>query len=102
MIIAFLFSLMLSSSDNLLVKRNLADNEMQLDLHLLQIKNAYATNNTNTTNFNFVAVGDWDCIDETEDTVDNIIDKNPELILALGDLSYDNRSPRAKINSGFL
>ena len=30
------------------------------------------------------------CIDETEDTVDNIIDKNPELILALGDLSYDN------------
>ena len=65
---------MLSSSNNLLVKRNLADNEMQLDLHLLQIKNAYATNNTNTTNFNFVAVGDWDCIDETEDTVDNIID----------------------------
>src|ERR671910_2640764 len=90
MIIAFLFSLMLSSSDNLLVKRNLADNEMQLDLHLLQIKNAYATNNTNTTNFNFVAVGDWDCIDETEDTVDNIIDKDPELILALGDLSYDD------------
>ena len=90
MIIAFLFSLMLSSSNNLLVKRNLADNEMQLDLHLLQIKNAYATNNTNTTNFNFVAVGDWDCTDETEDTVDNIIDKNPELILALGDLSYDN------------
>ncbi len=90
MIIAFLFSLMLSSSNNLLVKRNLADYEMQLDLHLLQIKNAYATNNTNTTNFNFVAVGDWDCTDETEDTVDNIIDKNPELILALGDLSYDN------------
>jgi Calcineurin-like phosphoesterase len=92
MIIAFLFSLILSSSNNLLVNRNLAGNEMQLDLHFLQMKNAYATttNNTNNNNFNFIAVGDWDCTDETEDTIDNIIDKNPELVLALGDLSYDN------------
>jgi Calcineurin-like phosphoesterase len=92
MIIAFLFSLILSSSNNLLVNRNLAGNEMQLDLHFLQMKNAYATttNNTNNNNFNFVAVGDWDYTDETEDTIDNIIDKNPELVLALGDLSYDN------------
>ena len=89
MIITLLFSLVLSSSNNLLVKGNLEVNEMQLDLHLLQMKNAYATNNTNT-NFNFVAVGDWDCTDETEDTIDNIIDKDPELVLALGDLSYDN------------
>ena len=45
---------------------------------------------SNKSNFNFVAVGDWDCTRETEDTVDNIIDKSPELVLALGDLSYDN------------
>ena len=38
--------------------------------------------------FNFVAVGDWDCTSETEDTVDNIIDQDPELVLALGDFSY--------------
>ena len=94
MAIAFflLLSLMLFSSNNLLVKEDLTGDETQLDLHLLQMKNAYATttSNTNTTDFNFVAVGDWDCNSETEDTVDNIIDKDPELVLALGDLSYNN------------
>jgi hypothetical protein len=38
--------------------------------------------------FNFVAVGDWDCNGETEDTVDNIIKQDPELVLAIGDFSY--------------
>jgi hypothetical protein len=38
--------------------------------------------------FNFVAVGDWDCTGETEDTVENILDQDPELVLALGDFSY--------------
>ncbi len=51
--------------------------------------------NTNTninTNFNIVAVGDWDCTGETKDTVDNIIDQDPELVLALGDLSYNGKA----------
>jgi hypothetical protein len=38
--------------------------------------------------FNFVAVGDWDCTGETEDTVENILAQDPELVLALGDFSY--------------
>jgi hypothetical protein len=38
---------------------------------------------------NFVTVGDWDCTDETEDTVESIIDQDPEQVLALGDLSYN-------------
>ena len=42
--------------------------------------------------FNFVAVGDWDCTGETEDTVDNIINQDPELVLALGDLSYNGKA----------
>lgn len=42
--------------------------------------------------FNFVAVGDWDCTSETEETVDNIIDQDPELVLALGDLSYNGKA----------
>jgi len=37
---------------------------------------------------NFVAVGDFDCNGDAEDTVENIIDQNPELVLALGDFSY--------------
>ena len=48
-----------------------------------------ANNNKNKKSiFNFVAVGDWDCTSETEDTVDNIIKQDPELVLALGDFSY--------------
>jgi hypothetical protein len=38
--------------------------------------------------FNFAAVGDFDCTSNTDDTVDNIVDKNPELVLVLGDYSY--------------
>ena len=38
--------------------------------------------------FNFAVVGDWDCTGETEDTVDNIVEQDPELVLALGDFSY--------------
>ena len=48
-----------------------------------------STNKKDKSIFNIVAVGDWDCTDETEDTVDNIIDQDPELVLALGDLSYN-------------
>jgi hypothetical protein len=39
--------------------------------------------------FNFAAVGDWACTSKTKDTVKNIIAQDPELVLALGDLSYD-------------
>lgn len=39
--------------------------------------------------FNFAAVGDWDCKQSTEETVDNIIQRDPELIIGLGDYSYE-------------
>jgi hypothetical protein len=39
--------------------------------------------------FNFAAAGDWGCTYDTTDTVNNIVDKNPELVLGLGDYSYD-------------
>jgi hypothetical protein len=38
--------------------------------------------------FNFAAVGDFGCTTNTDQTVDNIIDKNPEFVFALGDFSY--------------
>ena len=81
--------MLLFSSNNLLINKNLAYDETKLDLPIFQMNNAYGVV-SNTDNFNFVAVGDWDCNSETEDTVDNIIDKDPELSLALGDLSYDD------------
>ncbi|MGZ5491962.1 MAG: metallophosphoesterase [Nitrososphaeraceae archaeon] len=49
-------------------------------------------NNKGKSIFNIVAVGDWDCTSETEDTVDNIIKQDPELVLALGDLSYNGKA----------
>src|ERR671921_82670 len=43
-----------------------------------------------STNFNFGAAGDWGCTDDTSDTVNNILDKAPEIVLGLGDYSYDD------------
>jgi len=44
------------------------------------------------SDFNFVAVGDWDCKDETKDTVQNILEQDSEVVLALGDLSYNGKA----------
>jgi calcineurin-like phosphoesterase family protein len=40
-------------------------------------------------NFNFAAVGDSGCSKNAKNTVSNMNDKKPELVLPLGDLSYD-------------
>jgi predicted MPP superfamily phosphohydrolase len=37
---------------------------------------------------NFAIVGDWGCTKDTKKTVKSIENKNPELILSLGDMSY--------------
>jgi hypothetical protein len=42
-----------------------------------------------STDFNFAAAGDWGCTDDTSSTIKQIQNKDPELILALGDLSYE-------------
>jgi hypothetical protein len=42
------------------------------------------------TNFRFAAAGDWGCTDDTTNTVNNILDKNPQLVLGLGDFSYED------------
>jgi hypothetical protein len=39
-------------------------------------------------NFNFAAAGDYGCSTNTQNTVSNMESKDPELVLALGDLSY--------------
>lgn len=38
--------------------------------------------------FNISTVGDWGCSSNTKDTAKNINNKNPELVLGLGDYSY--------------
>lgn len=44
----------------------------------------------NLSDFNIAATGDWSCTPNTKDTVDSIINKNPELVLGLGDYAYRN------------
>jgi predicted phosphodiesterase len=46
-------------------------------------------NGTGPADFNIAAVGDWGCDSATEDTVDNIISKSPEVVLGLGDNAYE-------------
>jgi 3',5'-cyclic AMP phosphodiesterase CpdA len=51
----------------------------------------YAPSN-NFSDFNFVAVGDWGCNLNTNETIHNIIGKDPELVLGLGDYSYKSNA----------
>ncbi len=77
------------------------DNNTNLNLDNKTLQNtALSTTTTTTTTtkkpsnniegFNFAAAGDWACTSKAKDTVKNIIDQDPELVLALGDLSYDS------------
>jgi hypothetical protein len=40
--------------------------------------------------FNFAAAGDFGCSQNTKNTISNMLDKKPELVLPLGDLSVDD------------
>jgi len=51
-------------------------------------------NVTNSTNYNFIAVGDWYCNEETKKTINNILAVDPELIITTGDQVKE--SPSAK------
>jgi len=42
--------------------------------------------------FNFVAAGDFGCGDSANKTITNMMSKKPELVLALGDLSYQKNA----------
>ena len=39
---------------------------------------------------NIAAAGDWSCSSQAQSTVERIVQKTPEVVLALGDLSYKN------------
>jgi hypothetical protein len=41
--------------------------------------------NNNSTDYNFIAAGDWYCNEETKKTINNILAQHPELIITTGD-----------------
>jgi hypothetical protein len=49
---------------------------------------AAANGSAAPADFNIAAVGDWGCTSNTTDTVNNIVSRDPELVLGLGDYSY--------------
>ena len=61
-------------------------------------KNTAAADNylsdTETMDLNFIAAGDWACNKETEKTVEKITHFQPELILGLGDYTFEEPSPQ--------
>ncbi|MDX1373100.1 MAG: hypothetical protein R3321_11550, partial [Nitrososphaeraceae archaeon] len=56
----------------------------------------------NISNFNFVAVGDFYCNHETEDTIENILKVNPELIITTGDHVKNVKSAKCWIKDSQL
>jgi len=56
------------------------------------LNNNSQVNSSNFMNFNFVAVGDWGCNLNTETIVKNMQEKDPEIVLGLGDYSYKDSS----------
>ena len=47
-----------------------------------------------SNDINFIAAGDWNCNKETEKTIKKIIKLESELILGLGDYTFENISPQ--------
>jgi len=54
------------------------------------IHDVFAFNKTRLANFDFASVGDWACFSEANKTAANIANKNPDLVLGLGDYAYRN------------
>ena len=58
-------------------------------LSLTAISASLLIHNVNAIDdYNFAASGDWGCTSNTDATVNNIVSKNPERVLGLGDYSY--------------
>lgn len=49
------------------------------------------TNSTKLQDFNFVAAGDFGCNENSTKTIEGMISKFPELVITLGDLSYEKK-----------
>ncbi|HET8794071.1 MAG TPA: metallophosphoesterase [Nitrososphaeraceae archaeon] len=56
-------------------------------IYALTNNNNDKDNNNNNKNFNIAVAADWGC-DDAKQTVQNMQSKNPELVIANGDLSY--------------
>jgi predicted phosphodiesterase len=63
---------------------------ISLCLQKINLEEHFAESSRVIPNFNFAAVGDWGCTMATKKNLNLILDKNPVLVLGLGDYSYNN------------
>jgi hypothetical protein len=52
--------------------------------HIISYSNDNSVAFADSTEFNVIAVGDWDCNSNSESTIISILNYKPELILSLG------------------
>ena len=78
---------------------NVTSRSGELDIHspdtLISPSESKAGHQMTTTKptakeFNIAISSDWGCTSDSKETVKNLQDKNPELVIAGGDLSYDD------------
>ena len=74
---------------------------------LFEIQSSYGlppiSGQANTTKeLNFAAAGDWGCNEMSQRTVNNIQSKEPDVVLALGDFSYQKDTGWFNIMSPLL
>jgi hypothetical protein len=56
------------------------------------LSNSYSREENLNEDFNIAIASDWGCEEDTEKTAESIQEKNPELVIAAGDLSYEESS----------
>jgi hypothetical protein len=81
----FSMTILLGSISN--IAGTIIPNQQQVSPAKEPFGTAYAQS---SSDFNFGAAGDWACNSRTQATVENIVDRNPELVLGLGDYSYES------------
>ena len=64
----------------------------QLENQDNQSQNIKYSNSSSYPDFNFAVAGDFGCKPETQKTISNMVSKKPEIVIALGDLSYKNKA----------
>jgi Calcineurin-like phosphoesterase len=70
------------------VSNQLHEENNTSDLNTLQTSSPTTTKTVKKHSFNIAITADWGCEEDTKKTVENIQNKNPELVIAGGDLSY--------------
>ena len=64
----------------------------QLENQYNQSQNIKYSNSSGYPDFNFAAAGDFGCGPNAQKTVSNMVSKKPEIVIALGDLSYKKKA----------